>query len=123
MNLAILSGRLGKDPELITTPKGTEITTVSLAVTGRREKQEDGSYQDVPTWLVLKFFGESAKNAASILTKGDLVETRCKVSKRSWQADDGSNRSVIEFVVDEWNLIPTGNKPAEVATVADDDEF
>lgn len=123
MNLCIFTGRLGRDPEMITTPKDLEITTLSLAVSGRREKQADGSYQDIPTWLVLKAFGKSAKAADKILTKGDLLEARCKASKRTWEADDGTNRSVIEFIVDEWTLIPTGNRPAEVATVEDDDEF
>ena len=40
-------------------------------------------------------------HAAESLSKGSRVVVVGRLIQRSWQADDGSNRSVVEVVADE----------------------
>jgi single-strand DNA-binding protein len=44
---------------------------------------------------------DQAVHAAESLTKGSRVMVVGRLAQRSWQADDGSARSVVEVVADE----------------------
>jgi single-strand DNA-binding protein len=44
---------------------------------------------------------DQAEHAAESLTKGSRVVVLGKLQQRSWTAEDGSTRSVVEVVADE----------------------
>ena len=63
MNKVFIIGRLTKAPEHRTTPNGISVTTFSVAVT-RRMNREESDFLNVVTWRGL------ADNCAKYLVKG-----------------------------------------------------
>ena len=62
-----------------------------VAVSGRRE--QEASFFTVVVWR------DQAEHAAESLAKGSRVVGR--LQQRSWTAEDGSARSVVEIVAEE----------------------
>jgi single-strand DNA-binding protein len=67
-----------------------------VAVSGRREKE--ASFFTVVVWR------DQAEHAAQSLSKGSRVVVVGRLQQRSWTAEDGSARSVVEVVAEELGL-------------------
>ena len=63
-----LTGHLGRDAELRTTPNGKSVADFSLATTDR--------YNDVTTWWKITIWGKLAESVTQYLTKGTKVRVR-----------------------------------------------
>ncbi len=63
-----LTGHIGKDAELRTTPNGKSVADFSLATTDR--------YNDVTTWWKVTIWGKLAESVTQYLTKGTKVRVR-----------------------------------------------
>ena len=97
VNRVVLVGRLTRDPEMKYTPQGVAVAQMGIAV-DRFSKNEQGEYEtdffNVVAWR------RSAEFAANYLTKGRLVSVDGRLQTRSWVAQDGTKRSVVEIVAD-----------------------
>jgi single-strand DNA-binding protein len=87
------AGNLTDDPELRHTEGGIARAMFRVAVSGRRE-QEASFY----TVIVCR---DQAEHATQSLAKGSRVVVVGRLQQRSWTADDGSARSVVEVMADE----------------------
>jgi single-strand DNA-binding protein len=87
------AGSLTDDPELRHTEAGIARAMFRVAVSGRRE--QEASFFTVIVWR------DQAEHAAESLAKGSRVVVVGRVQQRSWTAEDGSARSVVEVVADE----------------------
>lgn len=101
INKAIISGNLTRDPELRQTQGGTSVLSIGVAVNDRRKNQQTGEWEDYPNFIDCKLFGNRATGVAPLLEKGMKVAIEGKLNQSRWQADDGTNRSKIEIIVDE----------------------
>ncbi len=101
INKAIISGNLTRDPELRQTQGGTSILSIGVAVNDRRKNAQTGEWEDYPSFIDCKLFGNRATGVAPLLEKGMKVAIEGKLNQSRWQADDGTNRSKIEIIVDE----------------------
>lgn len=85
LNVAIVSGRLVRDPELKALPSGTSICNFSLATnhvyTKDGEKKESVEYHNVV------LFGKQADNTARFLKKGSEALVEGRLQTRSWEKD------------------------------------
>jgi single-strand DNA-binding protein len=92
-------GNLTRDPELRFTQGGRAICTLGIAVSRRyqvnNEWKEDTSFFNVVAW------GQLGENAASSLTKGTRVVATGRLEQRSYEAQGGEKKSVVEIVADE----------------------
>lgn len=97
MNLAIVSGHLGKVPELRYTQAGKPVCGFSLATT---EKWTDdaGQKREQTEWHRIVVFGGQAEACGKYLDKGSLVEVEGKIQTRTWDDKDGVKRSTTEIV-------------------------
>jgi single-strand DNA-binding protein len=86
-----VAGNLTDDPELRHTEAGIARAMFRVAVSGRRE--QEASFFTVVVWR------DQAEHAAQSLAKGSRVVGR--LQQRSWTAEDGSARSVVEVVAEE----------------------
>lgn len=100
LNSVTLTGNLTRDIELKTTANGTQVANATIAVNGFKEG--DTSFID----LVL--FGKAAETAAKYTGKGQQIGVSGRLQQRSYEAKDGTKRSVIEVVVDNLQLPPKG---------------
>lgn len=101
INKATITGNITRDPELRQTQGGTSILSIGVAVNDRRKNQQTGEWEDYPNFIDCKLFGNRATGVAPYLEKGMKVAIEGKLNQSRWQADDGTNRSKIEIIVDE----------------------
>jgi single-strand DNA-binding protein len=87
------AGNLTDDPEVRTTEGGIARAVFRVAVSGRRE--QEASFFTVVVWR------DQAEHVAQSLAKGSRVVVLGRLQQRTWTAEDGSARSVVEILADE----------------------
>ncbi len=105
LNRVILMGRLVSDPELKTTGSGLSVTSFRIAVDRNYVKsgeERKADFIDIVAWrgqaeFICKYFG-----------KGSMIAVEGQLQTRTYQAKDGTNRYVVEVVVD--NVSFTGER-------------
>jgi single-strand DNA-binding protein len=95
-----LAGNLTDDPDLRYTTAGTARVTFRVAVSSRVRDGE--SWRDgEPAFFTVVVWRDQAVHAAESLAKGSRVIVMGRLVQRSWRADDGTARSVVEVVAEE----------------------
>src|SRR3989344_4431594 len=106
LNKVLLIGNLTRDPELRYTPQGTAVCTFGVATnrswtpTDGGERQEETEFHRVVAWSKL------AEICSQLLYKGRRVYLEGRLQTRSWQGQDGQERTTTEIVID--NMIALG---------------
>lgn len=118
INKATITGNITRDPELRQTQGGTNVLTIGVAVNDRRKNQQTGEWEDYPNFIDCTIFGNRATGVAPHLEKGMKVAIEGKLNQSRWQAEDGTNRSKIEIIVDEIEFMSrqqgqTASKPVQ----------
>lgn len=95
-------GNLTADPELRTTRNGGAVANFSIAATPRVFDKQSNQWVDGDAlFLRCTAWRDMAQHCAQTLRKGMRVIAQGRLQQRSYQAQDGSNRTVIELQVDE----------------------
>lgn len=95
-------GNLTADPELRTTRNGGAVANFSIAATPRVFDKQSNQWVDGDAlFLRCSAWRDLATHCAQSLAKGMRVIAQGRLQQRSYQAQDGSNRTVIELQVDE----------------------
>jgi single-strand DNA-binding protein len=88
------AGNLTDDPEVRSTEAGIARATFRVAVSGRNRDSE-------PSFFTVVAWRDQAEHAAQSLAKGSRVVVIGRLQQRTWTAEDGGARSVVEVVADE----------------------
>ena len=100
INRVVLTGNLTKDPELRSTPSGTPVCGLRVAVNTRR-KDQSGEWVDKPNYFDVTVWGAQGENCANYLSKGRPVAIDGRLEWREWEAKDGGGkRQAVEIVAD-----------------------
>lgn len=95
-------GNLTADPEMRTTRNGSTVANFSIAATPRVFDKQSNQWVDGDAlFLRCTAWRDLASHCAQTLRKGMRVIAQGRLQQRSYQAQDGSNRTVIELQVDE----------------------
>lgn len=95
-------GNLTADPELRTTRNGGTVANFSIAATPRVYDRQSNQWVDGDAlFLRCTAWRDMAEHCANSLAKGMRVIAQGRLQQRSYQTQDGSNRTVIELQVDE----------------------
>jgi single-strand DNA-binding protein len=97
INVVCITGNLTKDPELRSTPSGTSVCSLRVAVNSRR-KDEGGQWADKPNYFDVTVWGAQGENCANYLSKGRPVAVDGRLDWREWEAQDGSKRQAVEII-------------------------
>jgi len=97
INQVTISGRLTRDVDLRYTPSGTATTNITVA-NDRSWRDSDGNWQNATNFLRVVLWTKTAEWAAENLKKGSPVIVQGRIQTRSWQNQDGDNRSITEIV-------------------------
>ena len=111
VNIVVLVGRLGQDPELSEHGDGRSRCVFSLATSrfageGREERVD---------WHRIVCWGRTASTCGAYLAKGRQVVVEGRLSVRKWE-DDGQPRRLVEVVAHRVTFVgprPTGVPEAE----------
>lgn len=105
-NQVVLMGNLTRDPELRTTPNGTNVCSFSLAL-NRSYKGADGNWQEATDYIDIVAWGPLGERVAQYLTKGRPALVSGRLQSRSWE-QDGQKRSKVEVVAQDVTFLGGG---------------
>ena len=95
-------GNLTADPELRTTSAGAQVASFTIASTPRTWNRNTNQFEDGQAlFMRCSAWRDMAEHCAQSLSKGMRVIAQGRLQQRSYQANDGSNRTVVELQVDE----------------------
>ena len=97
INRVLVTGNLTKDPELRSTPSGTSICKLRIAVNSRR-KDASGQWVDKPNYFDVTVWGAQGENCARFLTKGRPVAIDGRLEWREWESQEGQKRQSVEII-------------------------
>ena len=96
-NTITVVGRIGQEPELRTTPQGSDVLNFSVATT-ERKRNADGSWSDGATsWFRVAAWGPLGRNAHASFHKGQLVIVHgvLKVAEFALEGGTRSHRAEV----------------------------
>ena len=101
MNVSIVSGNLGADPESFFTTEGTQIVSFSLAFRSGKDKT---------SWIKVKCFNKLAEIAEKYLHKGAKIAVTAALSQNKWETEEGQKRSTMELLANTIDFIKTDGR-------------
>lgn len=103
INKVILVGRLGKDPEVRSTPSGVTVTKFSLA-TDERYTDKSGEKQEKTQWHNIKALGRLGEICGQYLRKGKLVYIEGSIQYDQYEKD-GQKKYWTEILAREMKML------------------
>ena len=97
VNIAILIGRCGRDPEVRYTTSGSPVANFSLA-TDERGKDSSGNWETKTEWHQVQAWGKLAEVCEKRLSKGSLVYVEGRIQTSEWDDKQGNHRKKTEIV-------------------------
>ena len=102
-NRTILIGRLCADPEMRTTPEGTNVTTIRLAV-NRAHNRDKADFIAVVAWR------NNAEFICNYFKKGSAIGIEGGIQTREYTDKEGVKRTVFEVVADRAFFVESKKK-------------
>ena len=100
INRAIIVGNLTRDPELRTTPGGTSVCKLRVAVNERTKDPATGQWGDRTNYFDVTVWGNQGESCAQYLSKGRPIGVDGRLDWREWEAQDGTKRQAVEIIAD-----------------------
>ena len=117
IDIITLTGGVVAQPELRFTPSGAAVCTFRIAQSDHK-KNDRGEWEKTQSlYLTVNIWNDNPErrsnpvawaNHAAELTVGQPVAVKGKLITRTWQANDGTNRSQVEFAATEFYIRPSG---------------
>ena len=105
MNIAILTGNLGRDPEL-RQHNGDNILNFAIGVAiGTKDKPET-------MWVDCALWGKRATSLQPYMAKGQRVTVSGPIKLEEYKAKDGTPKTRLRLSVDQVDLPPKGDASA-----------
>lgn len=104
VNLVILIGNLGKDPETRYLQNNDAVTNITLATT-ETWKDKNGEKQDKTEWHRVTFYRKLAEIAGEYLKKGSQVYVEGKLTTRKWTDKEGIERYTTEIIASSMKML------------------
>lgn len=95
-------GNLTADPELRTTSAGAQVASFTIASTPRSWNRSTNQFEDGQAlFMRCSAWRDLAEHCVQSLAKGMRVIAQGRLTQRSYEAKDGTQRTVVELQVDE----------------------
>jgi single-strand DNA-binding protein len=105
INKVILIGRLGKDPEIRSTPSGTSVAKFTIA-TDERFTDRNGEKQERTEWHNIVAWGKLGEICGQYLKKGKLVYIDGSIRTDSWDdKETGQKRYRTEIIAANMKML------------------
>jgi single-strand DNA-binding protein len=105
INKVILVGRLGKDPEVRSTPGGQSVAKFSLA-TDERFTDKNGEKQERTEWHNIVAWGKLGEICGQYLRKGKLVFIEGSIRTDSWDdKESGQKKYRTEIIARDMKML------------------
>lgn len=105
INKVILVGRLGKDPEIRSTPSGTSVARFTVA-TDEKFTDRNGEKQERTEWHNITAWGKLGEICGQYLRKGKLVYIEGSIRTDSWDdKESGQKKYRTEIVANTMKML------------------
>jgi len=105
INKVILVGRLGKDPEIRSTPQGTSVVKFTVA-TDEKFTDRAGEKQERTEWHNITAWGKLGEICGQYLRKGKLVYLEGSIRTDSWEdKESGQKKYRTEIVANTMKML------------------
>lgn len=100
MNRIILTGRLGRDPEIKYTQTGKAVASFSIAVT-EKWNAATGEKKERTDWVNIIAWDKLGELCGQYISKGSKVLVEGKLQTRSYDDKNGAKKYVTEIVAQQ----------------------
>jgi single-strand DNA-binding protein len=114
VNVVILIGRLGRDPELRHTSGGTPVCNLGIATTDGFGERETTNWHNIVVW------GKQAENCKEYLAKGRQVQVTGTLQYRKYEDKDGVERNVAEVTAREVQFLGSKSENEKTAPASEE---
>ena len=104
MNVCILSGNLGADPEEFYSSEGNPVVTFNLAFKSSKDKTG---------WIKIVCFNRLAETATKYLHKGAKICISGTLDQNKWETDEGQTRTNFQLIAHNIDFIKTDGRGFE----------
>lgn len=111
LNTVVLTGRLGRDPEFITTKNGLSICNFSLAVSRESTIIYDADAENLVDWFDIRTFGKLAETVRDLGKKGLRVGVTGRVDVSEWTGRDGVKRENVVVTAKTFEVLQSKSEP------------
>lgn len=121
LNKVMIIGNVGTEPEMRFTPNGNPVTSFRVA-TNRVYTTPEGERKQETEWFTVVAWNRLAENCNQYLTKGQRVYAEGRLHTRTWEGQEGQQRSRSEIVanrvlfLDRQPTAPTSGEGSEEAS-------
>lgn len=119
LNLCVITGNLGSDPQVYFTPDGVPVTSFNIAFQSSKKKT---------CWIKIVTFRTLAEVCAKYLKKGNRIAVSGVLDEQKYSDKDGQNRShfqiiggTVEFIKVDESVFKEGEAASE--TINDETPF
>lgn len=100
LNRVLITGNLGKDPEVKVLPSNTEVANLSVATSEYWKDKVTQEPKVMTTWVNVAVYNQGLiKYIKEYIKKGDLVYLEAKLQNRKWTDKDGKNHAILEITM------------------------
>ncbi len=114
LNMVVISGNLTDDPKPNILENGVHVTNFRVA-SNQFYKGRDGEFHKKTCYVDAVCWRKTAEIAADRLRRGSPVLVEGELQSRTWKAQDGTNRSVLEILARRIQFLERteGDRPAD----------
>lgn len=110
VNMVVLMGYLGADPESRSLPSGDAVCNFRIATTERWTDKGTREKREATEWHSITAFGRQAEIVTEYLRKGKLVHIVGQLRTRKWSDKNGVERYSTEVVMRQMQMVSTGKR-------------
>ena len=114
LNVCILTGNLGNDPEIHYSSDGSPIASFNLAFHSSSKKEE-------PNWIRCVTFGKLAEIVEKYLHKGARIAIVGTLSQNKWVSNEGISKSSYQILGNSIEFIKINGHESENDQTSDND--
>lgn len=108
VNKVILVGRLGREPDVRSTPSGKRCASFSIATS--ESWTQNGNKEERTEWHRIVAWEKLADLAEKYLKKGTNIFIEGKLQTRKYKDKNGADASVTEIIANQFNFIESMKK-------------
>jgi single-strand DNA-binding protein len=109
INIVVLSGFVGQDPQITNLDNGVKVANFSLA-TSHPYKNKAGEKVDQTFWHRIVAFRGGAEIVEKYVNKGSQIAIQGQLKSRSYEDKEGKKHTIVEVHAEQIQLL--GSRPS-----------
>ena len=105
VNLVIILGNLGNDPEMRYMPNGEPVANLSIATSETWNDKNTGEKREKTEWHRVVAYRRTAEIIGQYTRKGSKLYVEGKLQTRKWTDNNGVDRYTTEIIADSVQLL------------------